>query len=652
MNGKYLPVSTSLRGVAPQQHSYGIGGTRGWTLFLVAALSLVLMNSAFSIILTVIPDIAKDFHTTEDLVIWIVTSSNIASTCLQPAAGKLGDVFGYGKIWILGMIVRILSMTASGLSLKLEYLILSATISGIGSALDGPSGIALVVRSFPENMRPVLISFMTATGTTSQTVGLLVGGVIASLFGWRVLYLGPVPLLVIITVLASFALYCGQSKKQENDFNNSFPLDDNEIDLSLHSSTHVVCTSPLHVVTTIIDHDMSSIDDVMDGNCAHGEGDDDDIVILFQNKKQLMVNNFENNATKSVELQHGIIEIDAADEDYHEVQPGDIGGGGSSMNWQSSLLGFDWIGTIVLCLLSTQLLFTVSSTFSSPSDQSIEEWLVYIDPNGPLHNLLKTYLHKVFISLQWIGFVFLTVILFNIEQMHKEPILPPELFGHPVIARAIFANTLLWIPYMGSWLMMPLFMRDCLHWSPGKAAGLLVLRPVANGIAGPLAGILLRKFSGERDKPGGEGICTTVLLLASWTLQMVSYVLLSYWVNPTVLTVFERPLWMFQLLCLIMGAGTGLANNALVSLVAAEAPKEMLGSALGVLRTAQGLASLISWAAVGAVVSGHSNLTPYSNTAIAFNCCHICSLAFPLWLLFRSVLCRRKGLDIGNIVAT
>ena len=119
---------------------YGEGGRKGWLTFFLVASAMFLMNGSYSIVMTVMPDIARDLRTDVASVVWVSLGTILGSTGAMPAAGMLGDVFGHAIVWQIGMTIRVATQVAAGLAPNLWTLVLARTVSGLGGALDGPTG--------------------------------------------------------------------------------------------------------------------------------------------------------------------------------------------------------------------------------------------------------------------------------------------------------------------------------------------------------------------------------------------------------------------------------------------------------------------------------------------------------------------------------
>ena len=152
---------------------------RRWLRFAVVAASSFLLNATSSVIIIVMPRIAEDLDASLSSVLWVSLAHSLVTCALNSGAGLLGDVVGHRRLWYAGMAVRAAAQLCSGLAPSLPALVACRAAAGVGGAMDGPSGIALVLRAFPPERKPFLVALCTAVGTSAQSAGMILGAVVA-----------------------------------------------------------------------------------------------------------------------------------------------------------------------------------------------------------------------------------------------------------------------------------------------------------------------------------------------------------------------------------------------------------------------------------------------------------------------------------------
>lgn len=109
--------------------------------------------------------------------------------------GKLGDIFGRKLILQVGVVVFTIASMSAGLAQNDISLIAARFIQGTGAAMIAPSVLALIAVTFPQGkQRNTALAVYGAMSGLGMIIGLLLGGVLTSAFGWRWVYFITVPI--------------------------------------------------------------------------------------------------------------------------------------------------------------------------------------------------------------------------------------------------------------------------------------------------------------------------------------------------------------------------------------------------------------------------------------------------------------------------
>lgn len=135
---------------------------------------LILMDN--SIIFTSTLKIAQDLHMDAVTLSWISNAYTITFGGFLLLAGRLGDLIGRKKIFLLGLGLFGLSSLAIGLSQSSVQIIIFRAVQGIGSAIIAPTSLAILMDQYTGKMRSKAISYYGATAGIGSSVGLLLGG--------------------------------------------------------------------------------------------------------------------------------------------------------------------------------------------------------------------------------------------------------------------------------------------------------------------------------------------------------------------------------------------------------------------------------------------------------------------------------------------
>jgi EmrB/QacA subfamily drug resistance transporter len=178
------------------------GSRRWWTLAAVslAAFMCYLDNNVTNV---AIPTIQRSLHLSVSGLEWVVSSYLLTLAGLLLVGGRLADVYGRRRMFLLGMAVFTLSSLAAGLAGSGGVLIASRAIQGIGAALLMPTTLAVIVATFTNiRERNMAIGIWAAVGALALATGPVVGGLISQHFRWGWIFLINVPVGVITFAIA------------------------------------------------------------------------------------------------------------------------------------------------------------------------------------------------------------------------------------------------------------------------------------------------------------------------------------------------------------------------------------------------------------------------------------------------------------------
>jgi len=151
-----------------------------------------------------LPTIASHFNTDLPTIQWVVLAYTLTITALLLPMGKLADMVGRKKVYIIGSLVFAIGAAVSGSSTGLMMLLISRMAQGVGAAMTQGTGMAIITSTFPPGERGKAIGLIMTVVGTGAVAGPAVGGVLVEAFDWPyVFYLNvPIGLLAAATALA------------------------------------------------------------------------------------------------------------------------------------------------------------------------------------------------------------------------------------------------------------------------------------------------------------------------------------------------------------------------------------------------------------------------------------------------------------------
>ena len=162
---------------------------------LIVAVVLEIVD--LTIINTALPAISADFGAQAEAAQWIVAGYALAFALLLMAGGRLGDTFGYRRMFLWGVSGFTLASVACGLARSAEELVAARLLQGATGAIMSPQAMALMQVLFTPLERVSKLALFGLVGGLASIAGPILGGVLinADLFGlgWRLIFLINLP---------------------------------------------------------------------------------------------------------------------------------------------------------------------------------------------------------------------------------------------------------------------------------------------------------------------------------------------------------------------------------------------------------------------------------------------------------------------------
>lgn len=158
---------------------------RRWALVLLAG-ALALDTGGAAVINAALPSIGHEYDIDSSTLQWTMTAYSIAFAGFLLFGGRVADVLGRRKIFAVGVALFAVASLGAALAPTVWVLITARALQGIGAALSGPASLALLTQIFPEGpQRNRALAVYAATGGSSFSVALVIGGALTDALGWR-----------------------------------------------------------------------------------------------------------------------------------------------------------------------------------------------------------------------------------------------------------------------------------------------------------------------------------------------------------------------------------------------------------------------------------------------------------------------------------
>ncbi|SFS16664.1 drug resistance transporter, EmrB/QacA subfamily [Microbacterium sp. cf046] len=169
------------------------------TIILVSYFMILLDNS---VIFTALPSLQADLHLTGTELAWVQNAYTLVFGGLLLLGARAGDILGRKPVFIFGLIVFSVASLLIALSPAGWWLITARAIQGIGAAIVAPSALSLITATFQGAERSRAVAWYSATAGIGASLGLVVGGAMASWISWRAGFFINVPIGLAMLILA------------------------------------------------------------------------------------------------------------------------------------------------------------------------------------------------------------------------------------------------------------------------------------------------------------------------------------------------------------------------------------------------------------------------------------------------------------------
>lgn len=155
-----------------------------------------------SVVTLALPSIGRDLGGDVVSLGWVATAYVLGLTICVIPFGRLADIRGRRRVYVLGVALFTLASALCGLSPSLTSLIATRFLQGVASAMMAGNSIALLTAVFPANERGKALGFNTASVYIGLAVGPSVGGILVENLGWRSVFYVNVPIGIVVIALA------------------------------------------------------------------------------------------------------------------------------------------------------------------------------------------------------------------------------------------------------------------------------------------------------------------------------------------------------------------------------------------------------------------------------------------------------------------
>jgi EmrB/QacA subfamily drug resistance transporter len=172
-----------------------------WTLVAVSfGLFMIMLDN--TVVNVALPSIREDLGISISELEWVVNAYALTFGVLLLSGGKLADLLGRRRIFVIGLIVFTAASLWCGLAGSAGSLIAARSVQGVGAALLNPATLSIITATFPPRQRGTAIGIWAGVSALSLAIGPMVGGILTERVGWNWIFFINIPVGVLAIVAA------------------------------------------------------------------------------------------------------------------------------------------------------------------------------------------------------------------------------------------------------------------------------------------------------------------------------------------------------------------------------------------------------------------------------------------------------------------
>jgi EmrB/QacA subfamily drug resistance transporter len=154
-----------------------------------------------TVVVTALPSVMLDLKVPIaelDRAAWVITAYLLGYTVAMPLIGRLGDVYGYPRVYQASLVVFCIGTSLVAVSSSLEWMVGARVIQAVGGGATVPIGMALATTLVPRGQRGLALGIVGASAEVGSMLGPAYGGAIVELLSWRWIFWLNVPQSAVI----------------------------------------------------------------------------------------------------------------------------------------------------------------------------------------------------------------------------------------------------------------------------------------------------------------------------------------------------------------------------------------------------------------------------------------------------------------------
>ncbi|WP_242107050.1 MFS transporter [Luteimonas aquatica] len=190
---------------SPTRAASGAGNTRDhrWQALIVVCLGVLMIVLDSTVVNVALPSIRDDLGFSDAALAWVVNAYLLTFGGFMLLGGRLGDLFGHRRLFLIGIVLFTLASLACGLARSQAFLVTARAVQGFGGAVVTAVALSLIMMLFTQTAERAkamgVYSFVCAGG---GSIGVLLGGLLTSALSWHWIFLINIPIGAVVFLLS------------------------------------------------------------------------------------------------------------------------------------------------------------------------------------------------------------------------------------------------------------------------------------------------------------------------------------------------------------------------------------------------------------------------------------------------------------------
>ncbi|MFA5943417.1 MAG: DHA2 family efflux MFS transporter permease subunit [Candidatus Thermoplasmatota archaeon] len=181
--------------------SLTLDNRKRWLAFIVLCLGTLMIVLDTTIVNVALGFIQDDLAFADAQLAWVINAYMLTFGGFLLLGGRLGDLYGPRRLFLIGLAAFTLSSVACGLATTREMLIVARAVQGVGGAIVSAVSLSLIMDLFREPAeRAKAMGFFGFVASGGGAIGGPLGGLLTEAFGWNSIFLVNVPIGIAVAI--------------------------------------------------------------------------------------------------------------------------------------------------------------------------------------------------------------------------------------------------------------------------------------------------------------------------------------------------------------------------------------------------------------------------------------------------------------------